>query len=258
MEVFKEKVPKAVEILGDILLNSVYNKNQLEYERQTILQELEEVNKDNMEVLMENVYFNCFREHSMGMPILGDRANIESVTQEMVKAFHATNYIGNNMVVVATGDIKHEEIVDMVETHFGKAEREAPSGLIRPNEEKPAFTPAMMMIRDDEMINSNVGIFYDAPHWMHQDYYAFLIIERIFGAFSVERNAEHLNDVSKQYNSLHAMLAEMVDVTKHQAIYSPYADAAIFGNYFFGNEVFTKQMNYAGLLLPTLYSDYVT
>ena len=31
----------------------------------------------------------------------------------------------------------------------------------------------------------------------------------------------------------------------------------IFGNYFFGNEVFTRQMNYCGVCLPTIYSHYL-
>merc|ERR1711918_320392 len=36
-----------------------------------------------------------------------------------------------------------------------------------------------------------------------------------------------------------------------------YSDAGLFGNYFFGNEVFTRQMNYCGVCLPTIYSHYL-
>ena len=57
---------------------------------------------------------------------------------------------------------------------------------------------------------------------------------------------------------MHGMLGQFPDVTKAECIYSPYKDCGIFGNYFFGNEVFTRQMNYCGVALPTLYSDYVT
>lgn len=42
--------------------------------------------------------------------------------------------------------------------------------------EKPVFTPALMFIRDDEMVNSNVGVFYDAPSWKDEDFYAFLLL----------------------------------------------------------------------------------
>lgn len=59
MQVFKEAVPKAFDILGDMLLNSLYKEANVEAEKDTILQELEEVNKDPMEVLLENAYFNA-------------------------------------------------------------------------------------------------------------------------------------------------------------------------------------------------------
>ena len=96
------------------------------------------------------------------------------------------------------------------------------------------------MIRDDEMINSNVGVFYDAPKYGHEDYYAFLLLRHIFGNYSIEKNAEHLNDVRKQYNSLHAMIGDLPDVTKHEAMYLPFSDSGLFGHYFFGNEMFTR------------------
>jgi hypothetical protein len=65
------------------------------------------------------------------------------------------------------------------------------------NQDKPIFTPALLFIRDDEMVNSNVGVFYDAPSWKHEDFYAFLLLQRIFGNYSIDRHAEHLNDVKK-------------------------------------------------------------
>lgn len=58
MQVLQEGIPKAVDILGDMLLNSLYKETNVEAEKDTILQELEEVNKDPMEVLLENAYFN--------------------------------------------------------------------------------------------------------------------------------------------------------------------------------------------------------
>ena len=97
-----------------------------------------------------------------------------------------------------------------------------------------------MMIRDDEMVNSNVGVFYDAPTVGHPDFAAFMLLKHMFGTFSIEKNAEHLNDVKKQYNSMHALLGDLPDVTRSECHYFPYSDAAIFGNYFFGNEVFTR------------------
>ena len=112
---FKNTVPKSVEILGDMICNSNYDNYHLEMEKDTIWQELEATNNDHMETLMENVYYNIFREHMMGQPILGDIDNIYQITRDMVVDFYQTNYFGENMVIVGTGAVSHQQLVDLVE-----------------------------------------------------------------------------------------------------------------------------------------------
>jgi predicted Zn-dependent peptidase len=63
---FKGDVTRTVEILGDMLSNSTYDAYHLEMEKDTIWQELLATNNDYMETLMENVYYNIYREHMMG------------------------------------------------------------------------------------------------------------------------------------------------------------------------------------------------
>jgi processing peptidase subunit beta len=56
---------------------------------------------------------------------------------------------------------------------------------------------------------------------------------------------------------MHSLLGDLVDVTMAEALFHSYSDSGLFGNYFFGNEVFTRQMNYCGVCLPTIYSHYM-
>ena len=74
--------------MGDMLSNSVYDNHSLEMEKDTIWQELEATNEDPKETLMENVYFNVYKDHMMGQPILGDIDNIRAITRDMVTDFH--------------------------------------------------------------------------------------------------------------------------------------------------------------------------
>lgn len=89
------------------MCNSVYDNYHLEMEKDTIWSELEAVNQDSKETLMENVYYNCFRDHMMGQPILGDIDNIRQINRDMVVDFHRTNYFGENIVIVGTGKVEH-------------------------------------------------------------------------------------------------------------------------------------------------------
>lgn len=201
-----------MEILGDMMCNSRYDQYHLEMEKDTIWQELEAVNQDPKETLMENVYYNIYREHMMGQPILGDIDNITQITRDMVVDYHARNYFGENMVIVGTGKVDHQQLVDLCEQHFSSLPRKAPLPIL--GLEKAVYNPGMLMIRDDEMVNSSIGVFYDAPDWYHKDFYAFMLLQRIFGNFQIDKHASHINDVKKQYNSMHAMLGDLVDVTR--------------------------------------------
>ncbi len=58
-------------------------------------------------------------------------------------------------------------------------------------------------MHDDELMNSNAGIFYPAPSWHDKHFFAFLLLQRIFGSYSQERHVEHLTDVKYQYNAMH-------------------------------------------------------
>jgi processing peptidase subunit beta len=56
---------------------------------------------------------------------------------------------------------------------------------------------------------------------------------------------------------MHSLLGNLPDVTRADSHYFAYSDSGLFGNYFFGNEVFTRQMNYCGTCLPTIWAHYL-
>ena len=255
MQVFKGDVGKAVKILGDIVSNSTLNANELELVKEEVATEHEDNHNRYQETTIENAHYNVYREHMMGQPVKGDRENLQSLGADQLRNFHSTHYFGENIVVVGAGNINHDEFVSQVSASFQSLPKQS-AGKIK-GKERPIYIPALLFIRDDEMVNSNVGIFYDAPSIKDSDYYGFLLLQNIFGEFRIDKHAGHLNDVKKQYNSMHAMLGDLPDVTLADSLYYAYSDCGIFGNYFFGNEVFTRQMNYCGVCLPTIYSHYI-
>ena len=255
MQIFGGDTHKALNLLGDMVSNGNFNTAEVEMCKEEISHEHEDNHNRYKETLIENVHFNAYREHMMGQPIKGDRDLTQTLTVDQLNDFHSSNYYGDNITVVATGNVSHEQVVDCVQNHF----HSIPKSVVQETKgtEKPVFIPALLMIRDDEMVNSNVGVFYDAPSAKHEDYYSFLLLKHMFGQYRIDANSGHLNDVSKQYNSMHSLLGNLVDVTRADCEYYAYSDTGLFGNYFFGNEIFTRQMNYCGVCLPTIYSHYL-
>jgi processing peptidase subunit beta len=115
-----------------------------------------------------------------------------------------------------------------------------------------------MFMRDDELYNSSVGVFYDAPSWTHEDYYTFMLLERIIGQYQLDKNGPaHLNNSDKQYSAFEGHLGSLIDVQKGLGIYSPYSDCGLFGTFLYGNECWTRKMTYTGLVVPANYGHFI-
>jgi len=195
LQVFRNDVGRAITLLGDAVCNSALNSGELELVKEEVSAEHEDNHNRYTETTLENCHFNAFREHMIGQPIKGDRDLTQTIGVDHLRDFYAANYYGDNIVVVATGDVNHDKIVEHVEKAFGALPKS--TSVPTRNAEKPIFIPALLMIRDDEMVNSNVGVFYDAPSIKDEDYYSFLLLKNMFGSYRLDQNAEHLNDVSK-------------------------------------------------------------
>ena len=56
----------------------------------------------------------------MGLPILGSIYNIKNINRDMIVQYHNENYIGQNIIIVGTGNFQHKKLVDLVDQYFGK------------------------------------------------------------------------------------------------------------------------------------------
>jgi len=113
-----KNIEKSVAIIGDVLLNSVFNECDIETEKGVILQEISRSNDDPTHVAYDNYSRTAFPNQSLGRPILGPPAFIKSATKENFTSFVNRWYVAENMIVVGVGDIEHDDFVRMVEKHF--------------------------------------------------------------------------------------------------------------------------------------------
>ena len=252
---FKGDVSRAVQLLGDCVSNATLDPAELELVKSEVADEHEKNHTDYERTTLEQVQYNAFREHQIGQPSRGDPDQLQNLTSEILDNYRAANFFGDNIVVVGTGGIDHDSFVDQVNQAFSSIGQT--SSVERPNGEKPIYVPALLMIRDDEMINANVGVFYDAPSYKDPDYFSFCLLKAMFGQYRIDVNAGNLNDAQKQYNAFHTLVSDLPDVTLANSHYFAGPDYGLWGNYLFGNEVFVRQMNYCGVSVPTIYSHYV-
>ena len=125
-KVFKSDVGKAVEILSDILLNSKLEDAAIEREKDVILREMTEVNKQKEELVLDHLHATAFQGTGLGRTILGSEENIVNMKQQHLKDYISTHYTANRMVIAGAGAVDHNELCDLAAKHFGNLPTVAP------------------------------------------------------------------------------------------------------------------------------------
>jgi len=254
--VAKGQVQEAVDLVSDMLLNSQYNAQQVEAEREVVTRSQLELSRDQMECTLENLYYTSYRDHQFGQPVRGVRENVANISTTDIENWVNNFCVGKNLVVSATGDCDHIEVADVVNGAFGHLAQS--SGTELANQDKPIYTPSLMFMRDDEMANMNICVFFNAPSWTHEDYWAFQMINRLIGEFREDQHTgANLNATDRQYNSLHTLLGNLPDVSIQKSLYLPGSDNGIFGSYIHGNEVHGNQLIYATQIVATEYAYHI-
>jgi predicted Zn-dependent peptidase len=116
--VLDRDLPMAVEYLADMVQHSEIRKADLDGERQVILEEIN-MHEDSPEDVVHDLYTEVvWPEHPLGRPVLGTVATIEAATRERVHRFYRRHYVPGNFVVVAAGNVKHDEVVSLLKRHM--------------------------------------------------------------------------------------------------------------------------------------------
>lgn len=117
--VMKEDVPLALDILQDILNNSTFDPEELEKEREVILQELGQSYDTPDDIIFDYFQETAYPNQSMGRPILGPASNIKSFDRSMIANFMAAHYCPTKMVLASAGNVDHDALCKLAATYFG-------------------------------------------------------------------------------------------------------------------------------------------
>lgn len=117
--ILKEDVGLALDILADILQAPLYAQDELEREREVILQEIAGTRDIPDELVYELVQEAAFPDQPIGRPILGTVASVKGFTAADLRSFLHEHYGAGRMVLSAAGNLNHGDIVRHAEALFG-------------------------------------------------------------------------------------------------------------------------------------------
>ncbi|KAA0972494.1 insulinase family protein [Aureimonas fodinaquatilis] len=117
--VMREDVPLALDILSDILRNSLFEEDELEREKHVIMQELGAAEDTPDDIVFDHFQSAAFAGQIIGRPILGTRESVSGFSRADIAGYMNRNYTPDRIVVSAAGSVSHREIVDRISAAFG-------------------------------------------------------------------------------------------------------------------------------------------
>jgi len=224
-KVFKGDVPRAMDILSDILLNSKYDEKAIEIERETILREYEEVQKDTQEVIFDHLHAAAFQGTSLGRTILGSQDNIKNLRRQDLVDFVKTHYTGSRIVVTGAGAVEHSQLVSLTDKLFSSVPP-SPKMDFSKLPAKTRFTGSSLEVRDDAMEHVHFIVGFEGISASHPDYFTFLVIQNIIGTW--DRNIGGGKNLSSR---LCEVIGTEETAESMNCFNTVYKDTGLFGVY---------------------------
>lgn len=175
-------IPKAMDILSDILTRSVLDPKAIERERDVIIRESEEVDKMYDEVVFDHLHAIAFKDQPLGRTILGPIENIKAIQRQDLKDYISKNYSGDRMVLVGAGAVNHNELVEYAKQYFGHLRKsENPIPLGSPRGPLPVFYSSQKNLPESTLPTTHIALSVEGVSWSAPDYFTALCTQAIVG-----------------------------------------------------------------------------
>ena len=112
--VLDEHLDEALDVLTDLVLDPALRDDDLELEREVVLEEISTVDDTPDDLVFELHGERLWGAHPYGHSILGTRDTVASVSGATLRELHGDRYVGSNLVVAAAGNVDHEALLEGV------------------------------------------------------------------------------------------------------------------------------------------------
>ncbi len=207
---------RALELLSDIVFNSVFYEKQINLEREVIKDEIASYIDTPSELIYDEFEELIFDGHALGRNILGTEKSLDAINRSMIIEFYKRTYNTNQMIVCTAGSIPFEKVLSYFKKYFATHPE---------NLRKWRRTLFKNYAPDQKEVKKNTKQAYCiignlAYSIKHKNRLTLHLLNNILGGNS---SSSRLNLVMRERNGLVYFI---------ESGYNPYSDAGVFYVYF--------------------------
>lgn len=210
--ILKEDTPLAIEIIADIIQNSLFDPQEISRERDVILQEIGQANDTPDDIIFDHFQRTAFPHHPLGRSILGPPETVRGITQEDLKKYIEREYSTSRMVFSAAGAIEHKKIVDLCQKYFSRL-----STASAPKEEVAQYRGGHFYEKKPlEQVHVLLG--FESCPYQDPHHHPFFVLSTLLGGGMSSRLFQEVREKKGLVYSIYSF-------------HSPFKDTGVFGIY---------------------------
>ncbi|MEW6518462.1 MAG: pitrilysin family protein [Thermodesulfobacteriota bacterium] len=206
--VLDSQLPRLVDLLADFFLNSLFADEEIERERQVILQEISMVEDTPEEQVHELFEGLLWGHHPLGNTILGPLEVVSRMDRQKLLEHVKTFYTPDRLVFAAAGNVQHQEFCELLAASFASLKRRAGSGYRR---REPQEMPLVRRVYTKHLEQVHVTMGTYAMSVTSEERYKLMLLNILLGGNMSSRLFQEIREKRGLAYSVHSYVDAYAD-----------------------------------------------
>lgn len=182
-------LPHAIELISDMICNSLFNEDELNKELGVILEEIDMYEDDPEELTGDLINQEVWKDQSLGFLISGHKDIVAAFKREDILAFMKSYYVGQRMVISLAGHFDEAAMIDLIKERFGSI----PKGCEAQSDLSPVYHESFVLKQKPfEQVHLNLA--FNCIPYNHQLQYIYYIVDNIVGSNQNSRLFQYVRE----------------------------------------------------------------
>ncbi|HET7789643.1 MAG TPA: pitrilysin family protein [Gemmatimonadales bacterium] len=177
--VLDQDLPRALDVLTDLVRHPVLRRADLDLERKVVLEEINTVDDTPDDQVFDLSAQTLWPEHPYGYTILGTRDTVSALSENDLQTLHRSAYFPGNCVIAAAGNLTHDALLAELEKQGwfeGGGSGAAPAG-----QPVPPAVRGTVRRQEKETAQTHIVFATDTVPFADERKYAILVLANVFG-----------------------------------------------------------------------------
>lgn len=203
-KVLKEDATLAIDLISDILQNSVFDEQELKREKDVIIQEIHQTADTPDDLIFDLFQETAYPDQAMGRPILGTTERVSAMDRATLKTYMQDHYTAPSMVIAAAGNIVHDRFQNEINAAFSHLPTGQTQTLL--SRDKTHYKGGEL-IKDRDLEQTHVVLGFNGVSYYDDDFYSASVFSTLLGGGMSSRLFQEVREKRGLAYSIYSFLS---------------------------------------------------